>query len=101
MLESVYHTCLAYRLKSKGVRVEIEKPIPVYFEALKMDCGYRADLVIENCIVVETKNIDAIGSIHIAQMLTYLRFLKMKNGLILNFKTVLMKDGIKRVVNGF
>ena len=101
MLESVYQTCLAYRLKTRGLKVEIEKPVPVYFEEIKMECGYRADLVVENCIVVETKCIDLIALIHIAQMLTYLRFLQIKNGLILNFNTALLKEGIKRVVNGF
>jgi len=66
-----------------------------------MDCGYRADLVVERMIIVETKTIEAIGLIHISQVLTYLRFLHLRKGLILNFNTVLLKDGIKRVINGF
>ncbi len=101
MLETVYKNCLAYRLRKRGMFIEIEKPIPVIFEEVKMDCGYRADIVAEKSVVVDTKSIDAIGPLQIAQLLTYLRFLKMRYGLILNFNTVRMKDGIKRVLNGF
>ncbi len=101
MLEHVYQNCLAHRLRQRGLYIETEKPIPVFFEGIKMDCGYRADLVVERKIIVDTKNIEAIADIHIAQLLTYLRFLKLRHGLILNFKTVLLKNGIKRVLNGF
>lgn len=101
MLENVYQTCLSYRIKQRGLYVESEKPIPVIFEEIKMDCGYRADIVVEGRVIVETKNIEAIADIHIAQLLTYLRFLNLRHGLILNFKTVLLKNGIKRVLNGY
>ncbi len=101
MLEKVYQTCLAYRLRQRELFMEEEKPIPVVFEEVKMDCGYRADLVIERKIIVDTKNIEAIADIHIAQILTYLRFLNLRFGLILNFRTVLLKDGIRRVVRGY
>lgn len=101
MLENVYKTCLAYRLRQTGLFVETEKPVPVIFEEIKMECSYRADLVVEHRVVVETKTIEAIGDIHVAQILTYLRFLKLRRGLILNFNTVLLKYGIKRVLNGF
>ncbi len=101
MLESVYQTCLAHRLQQIGLYVETEKPIPVFFEGIRMECGYRADIVVERKVVVDVKNIESIGEIHIAQVLTYLRFLNLRHGLILNFKTVLLKDGIKRVVNGY
>lgn len=101
MLENVYKTCLAYRLRQNGLFVETEKPVPVVFEEIKMECGYRADLVVKRKIIVDTKNIDAITDIHVAQLLTYLRFLNLRHGLILNFKTVLLKNGIKRVLNGF
>ena len=74
--------------------------VPVLFEEIKMECGYRADIVVEKIVVVETKTIDVIAPIHIAQLLTYLRFLKIRNGLILNFRSELMKNGIKRVLNG-
>ena len=101
MLENVYKSCLAYRLKKRGLFVETEKPIPVIFEEVKMDCGYRADIVAEKLVVLETKSIDAIGPLQIAQVLTYLRFLHLRHGLILNFNEFLLKDGIKRVLNGF
>ena len=95
MLENVYKTCLAYRLNKRGLFVEIEKPVPVFFEDIKMECGYRADIVAEKSVVVDTKSIDAIGPLQVAQVLTYLRFLNLRYGLILNFNTVLMKNGIK------
>ncbi len=101
MLEKVYQTCLAHRLQKNGLMVEIEKPIPVVFEEVKMDCGYRVDLLVENKIIVETKRIEAIAEIHTAQVLTYLRFLNLRYGLILNFNTELLKYGIKRVLNGY
>lgn len=101
MLENVYKTCLAYRLRKRGLYVELEKAVPVIFEEVKMDCGYRADLVVERIVIVDTKTIEAIGLIQISQLLTYLRFLKLRKGLILNFNTVKLKDGIKRVINGF
>jgi len=101
MLENVYKTCLAYRLRQRGLFVETEKAVPVIFEEVKMDCGYRADILVEKSVIVDTKTIDAIGDLQIAQLLTYLRFLNLRYGLILNFKTVLLKDGIKRVLNGY
>jgi len=101
MLENVYKNCLVYRLRKRGLFIEVEKPIPVFFENIRMECGYRADIVAENSVVVDTKSIDVIGPLQIAQVLTYLRFLNMRYGLILNFNTVLMKEGIKRVLNGF
>ena len=101
MLENVYKTCLAYRLIKRGLVVETEKAIPVIFDEIKMECGYRADIVVESRVVIDTKSIDAIGLLQLAQVLTYLRFLQLRHGLILNFNTVRLKDGIKRVLNGF
>jgi len=101
MLEKVYKTCLAYRLRKRGLFVETEKPIPVLFEEVDMDCGYRADMVVEGKVVVDTKTIEAIGDLEIAQVLTYLKFLSLRFGLILNFKVRLMKYGIKRVIRGY
>jgi GxxExxY protein len=101
MLESVYQTCLAHRLRQRGLYVETERSVPVIFEEIRMEYGYRVDILVEKKVVVETKNIEAIADIHIAQILTYLRFLNLRHGLILNFKTVLLKNGIKRVLNGF
>jgi GxxExxY protein len=101
MLENVYKTCLAYRLRRRGLHIETEVPVPVYFEEVKMECGYRIDILVEGRVVVETKSIEAIGPLQIAQVLTYLRFLRMRFGLILNFNVPLLKDGIRRVLNGF
>ena len=101
MLETVYKNCLAHRLRKRGLFIEVERPIPVVFEEVRVECGYRADIVAERWVVVNTKSIDAIDPLQIAQVLTYLRFLNMRYGLILNFNTILMKDGIKRVINGF
>lgn len=99
MLESVYARCLAYRLIKLGLNIKTEVAVPVTFEKVKLECGYRADMVIENKVVIEIKSIEAIAPVHSAQVLTYLRFLNLKLGMVLNFNSTLMKDGIKRVVN--
>ena len=101
MLENVYKTCLAYRLQKRGLLLETEKPVPVFFEEVKMNCGYRADILVEKQVIVETKSIEGIGPLQVAQVLTYLRFLGLRYGLILNFDVLLLKDGIRRVLNGF
>lgn len=101
MLENVYKTCLSYRLQERNLYVETEKAVPVFFENIQMECGYRADIVVEECVVIDTKSIEEIGPLQIAQVLTYLRFLNIRHGLILNFKSVLLKNGIKRVLNGY
>src|SRR5882724_4771005 len=99
MLESAYTHCLKYRLLKKNLNVKIEVPVPLIFEEVKLECGYRSDLVIENKVVIEVKSIEAIAPIHLAQTLTYLRFLDLKLGMVLNFNSLLMNDGIRRVVN--
>ena len=101
MLESVYKNCLAYRLQKRGLLLEMEKPVPVFFEEVKMDCGYRADILVEKKVIIETKCIEGLGPLHLAQILTYLRFLELRYGLILNFNVLLLKDGIRRVMNGY
>jgi GxxExxY protein len=100
-LESVYKTCLAYRLQKRGLLLETEKPVPVFFEEVKLDCGYRADILIEKKVIVEIKSIEGIGPLQVAQVLTYLRFLGLRYGLILNFDVLLLKNGIRRVLNGY
>jgi GxxExxY protein len=100
MLESAYNHCLAYRLRLRGLNLKTEVPVPLIFEEVKLDCGYRSDIVVENKVVIEVKRVEAISEIHLAQTLTYLRFLNLKLGLVLNFNEVLMKTGIRRVVNG-
>jgi len=98
-LEKVYVECLFYRLAKRGLRVIKEQPIPVVFEEVRMDCGYRPDLIVEEKLIIEAKCIEAFADIHIAQILTYLRFANCKLGLLINFNVVLLKNGIRRVVH--
>ena len=100
LLESAYKECLFYKIKLIGLSVERELPMPLIFEKVKLDCGYRLDLLVESKVVIEIKSVDALNDIHLAQMLTYMRLGKYKLGLLLNFNVVLMKDGLKRLING-
>lgn len=101
LLESAYEACMAYELTSGGVRFERQKPLPIQYKGVRLDCGYRLDLVVANEIVVEIKSVDQILPIHQAQLLTYLRLSGCKVGLIINFNVPLLKDGLKRIVNGY
>lgn len=100
LLESVYQECLGYELRKAGFKVEKEKPYPLIYEEISLDCGFRADLVIENKVIIECKCVEALGEIHKAQLLTYLRLANCKLGLLFNFKTLQLRNGMKRVVNG-
>ena len=100
LLESVYQECLRYELSKAGFQVEKEKPYPLLYEELKFDLGFRADLVIEDKIIVECKCVEALHEVHKAQLLTYLRLADCKLGLLFNFKTLQLRNGMKRVVNG-
>jgi len=99
LLESAYENCLAYELKEEGLNVETQKPIPLEYKDVRMECGYRLDVLVENEIVVEIKATDGINDVHLAQTLTYLKLLDKKIGLILNFNVTSLKKGIKRVIN--
>jgi GxxExxY protein len=99
LLENTYKECLFYKLREAGLLVEKEKPMPLVYEEVNLDCGYRIDLLVENSIVVELKSVKKIEDIHFAQILTYMKLGKFKVGLILNFNVSHLKDGIKRVVN--
>ena len=99
LLENVYKECLFYKLCKAGFNVEKEKPIPLVFDGIVFDCGYRIDLLVENSIVVELKSVKKIEDIHLSQILTYLKLGKFKVGLLINFNVTLLKNGIKRVVN--
>jgi len=99
LLENVYKECLFYKLCKDGFNVEKEKPIPLVFDGITLDCGYRIDLLVENKIVVELKSIKKIEDIHLSQILTYMKLGKFKVGLLINFNVTLLKNGIKRVVN--
>ncbi|MBX7171088.1 MAG: GxxExxY protein [Pyrinomonadaceae bacterium] len=99
LLESVYQAALAYELRKRGLKVITELPIPVIYEEVKLELGFRADLLVENKVIVETKSIEALAPIHGKVLLTYLRLADKKLGLLINFNVELIKNGIKRVVN--
>lgn len=99
LLESAYQECLFYKLNEKGFLVEKEKAMPLIFEDIKLDCGYRIDLLIENKLVIELKSVESLNDVHLAQTLTYLKLGNFKLGLLINFNVALLKNGIKRVVN--
>lgn len=96
MLESAYQECLKYLIKKVGYKVESEVPVPIIFEEVKLECGYRIDLLVENEVVVEIKSIEALAPVHTAQILTYLKFAKKKVGLLINFNVTVLKNGLKR-----
>lgn len=99
LLESAYEHCLAFELREQGIHVEMQKPLPLVYKEVKLECGYRVDLLIENEVVVEIKSVDAIHDLHLSQILTYLKLMNKEIGLILNFNVSSMKNGIKRVIN--
>jgi GxxExxY protein len=101
LLESAYKECLFYKLREVGLFVEKEKPMPLFFEEVKLDCGYRIDLLVENKLVIEIKSVEAINDVHLAQILTYMKLGDYKLGLLINFNVVRLREGIKRVINGF
>jgi GxxExxY protein len=98
LLESVYVECLYHELKKSGLIVEKQKPLPLVYEKVRLEAGYRIDLLVEEKIVVEIKSIDAVVDIHMAQILTYMRLSECRLGLLVNFNVVHLKDGIKRVI---
>ncbi len=100
LLESAYKECLFYKLGKEGLHVVKEKPMPLVFEEVKLECGYRIDLFVENKVVIEVKSVEALSDVHLAQTLTYLKLGEYKLGLLINFNVFLLKSGIRRVVNG-
>ncbi|MFZ1398738.1 MAG: GxxExxY protein [Candidatus Promineifilaceae bacterium] len=98
LLESAYETCMAQEMSLRGIEFERQKPLPLTYKGTKLDCGYRLDFLVEGLVVVELKAIKKFEPVHNAQMLTYLKLTNCKLGLLLNFHTVLLKTGIKRVV---
>ena len=101
LLESAYEACLAHELRLVGFNIERQKPVPLFYGAVKLDCGFRADLVVENRVVVELKCKEAIHPVDEAQLLSHLRLLNISVGLLINFHVVLLKDGIRRMVNNY
>jgi len=98
LLESAYQECLYYELQKSGLRVEKQKSMPLIYDDIKLDIGYRLDLIVENCVIIEVKSVEAFADIHMAQILTYLKLSGCKLGLLANFNVVHLKYGIKRVI---
>jgi GxxExxY protein len=101
LLESAYEACLAYELEQLGLRVQRQRAVPLVYEGVKLDCGFRADMVVHGHVVVEIKCKEAIHPVDQAQLLSHLRLLDLQIGLLINFHVVLLKDGIKRMVNNY
>lgn len=99
LLESVYEEILYHELIEQGMNVERQKAIPVIWKNIKMEIGFRADLIVENKVIIELKSVEAIAPVHPKQLLTYLRITGLKLGLLINFNEKLIKDGITRIVN--
>jgi GxxExxY protein len=100
LLESAYVACLAYELEKRGLTVGQQKPVPLVYEQVKLECGYRMDLLVERAVVVEVKSVEALAPIHEAQTLSYLRLSGSKLALLINFNVQVLKDGIRRFING-
>jgi GxxExxY protein len=100
LLESVYDAVLACELAKRGLRLTRQQPIPVIYESVRIDTGYRADLIVEDKVIVEIKSVESVAPVHKKQLLTYLKLADKRLGLLINFQVVLIKNGITRIVNG-
>ncbi len=99
LLENAYESCLFYELKNAGLKVEKQKPLPLIYKDVKLEAGYRLDLIVENKVIIEIKSVDALNDIHTAQVLTYLKLSGCKLGLLMNFNVLRLVAGLKRLVN--
>ena len=99
LLESTYEACLLYELTQAGIQVESQKALPVVYREVKLECGYRIDLLAEKKVIIEIKSVEALNDVHLAQILTYLKLSGCKLGFLINFNVRLIKEGIRRVVN--
>ena len=100
LLESAYQECLYYKIKQAGLVVHKEKPMPLIFVEVRLECGYRIDLLVDNKLVIELKSVESLNDVHLAQTLTYMKLGNYKLGLLINFNVSLFSKGIKRVING-
>jgi len=100
LLESAYEECLFFELRKAGLFIEKQKALPLVYEDVRLEAGYRIDMIIENKFIVEVKSVEALNEVHLAQVLTYLKLSNCKLGMLINFNVKLIKDGIKRVING-
>ncbi len=98
LLESAYEECLFYEIQKQGLFVEKQKPLPLVYEEIKLEIGYRLDLIVENKLILEIKAVEALNPVHLTQLLTYLKLSKCKLGLLINFNVAKLKDGVKRVI---
>jgi GxxExxY protein len=98
LLESAYEECLYYELKKHGLEVTKQKPMPLIYEEIKLDLGYRIDLYIETKVIIEIKSVDALNPVHFAQLMTYMKLAKCRIGFLINFNVHSLKDGIKRII---
>jgi len=101
LLESAYQECLCFELIKAGLFVEKQKPMPLVYSQVRLDCGYRVDIMVEGRLILEIKSVEAINDIHLAQVLTYLRLANCRLALILNFNVLHLREGIRRVVNNY
>ena len=101
LLESAYEACLSYSLSQKGLNVERQKPLPLEYQGVKLDCGYRLDLMVQRSVIVELKSVQKIEPIHEAQLLSYLKLAQIKVGLLINFNVCVLTRGLKRMVNDY
>lgn len=100
LLESVYEVVLAYELEQRGLRVAHQQPVPIIYQGTRIEMGFRADLIVEDKVIVEIKSVEAIAAVHKKQLLTHLRLADKRLGLLINFNVALIRDGIKRIANG-
>lgn len=98
LLESAYEECLSYELLQNGLKIERQKPVPVIYKYVKLECGYRIDILVEDSVIIELKSIEGITPVHEAQVLTYLKFTEKKIGLLINFNVLRLKDGLRRFI---
>ena len=99
LLESVYEAALAYELEKEELSIQRQKGIPVVYDEIKLELGFRADIIVENKVIIEIKSVESLADVHFKQLLSYLRLTDLKLGLLLNFNESLLKNGLKRVVN--
>ncbi len=99
LLESVYEELLCYKFEQSNLNYQRQKPIPVIYNEIKLEIGFRADIIVENRVIIEIKSVEYLADVHYKQLLTYLKITGLKLGLLINFNEALLKDGIKRIVN--
>lgn len=100
LLESAYEACLFYELNKYGLDIKRQQPLPLVYETVKLEAGYHVDVIVENKLIIEIKSVEALNDVHLAQMLTYLKLSGCKLGMLINFNVSLIKNGVRRVING-